>query len=67
MNEIAALIFYSFTNKNSEYMRRVSESDSYCAFEIVMRKLPKKHFLRGEEYAKKFMEIVKKVDLRLFE
>lgn len=32
MNEVVALIYYCFTNKNSEYFRRVSESDTYFVF-----------------------------------
>lgn len=47
MNEIVALVYYCFTNKNSEYFRRISESDAYFVFEIIMSRLPKKHFQKG--------------------
>lgn len=67
MNEIAALVFYSLTNKNSEYFRRVSESDSYFMFELIMSRLPKKHFQKGEEYVKDLLNFLKKLDLRLYE
>ena len=66
MNEIAAIIIYCFTNKNSEYFRRTSESDSYLIFEMIMEKLPKKHFQKGEDYVKRFNSILQKMDLRLF-
>lgn len=32
-----------------------------------MRKLPKKHFEKGEEYVKQFVALLKKLDLRLYE
>ena len=32
-----------------------------------MRKLPKKHFERGPQYVDKFVEMLKKMDLRLYE
>lgn len=41
MNELAALIFYSFANKNSEYFRRVAESDAYFCFQKVVRTIYK--------------------------
>jgi hypothetical protein len=50
MNEVAAIIFYSFANKNSEYFRRVAESDAFFCFEKIMKqlnKLPIPGFLNG--------------------
>ena len=50
MNEVAALIFYSFANKNSEYFRRVAESDAFLCFEKIIKqlnKLPIPGFLNG--------------------
>lgn len=67
MNEFAALILYCFTNKNSEYFRRVSESDSYFVFEDLMKRLPKKHFQKGEDYVKRFNAMLRKLDFRLHE
>ena len=55
MNEFIAIIYYCLTNKNSEYFRRVSESNAYFLFEILMKKLPKKHFERGPQYVTRFM------------
>ena len=70
MNELAALVFYSFANKNSEYFRRVAESDAYFCFQILMGFLRSHNptgFLNGERYVHKFEELLKKVDLRLYE
>jgi hypothetical protein len=70
MNELAALIFYSFANKNSEYFRRVAESDAYFCFDKVMKaiaRLPIPGFLNGEKYSQRFEELLKKIDLRLYE
>ena len=57
MNELAALIFYSYANKNSEYFRRVAESDAFFSFQKVMTYLIKftpNSILNGEKYAHKF-------------
>jgi hypothetical protein len=57
MNEVAALIFYSYANKNSEYFRRVAESDAYFSFQTLMGFLLKhapNGMFNGEKYAKKF-------------
>ena len=70
MNELAALILYSFANKNSEYFRRVAQSDAYVCFEEIMIrlwKLPIPGFLNGQKYANCFEELLKKVDMRLYE
>lgn len=70
MNEVAALIFYSYANKNSEYFRRVAESDAYFSFQTIMGFLLKhapNGMFNGEKYAKKFEELLRKVDLRLYE
>lgn len=70
MNELAALIFYCFANKNSEYFRRVAESDAFFCFEIVMKDLWRhapNGFLNGEKYSHRFEELLKKIDLRLYE
>lgn len=39
MNELVAVIYYCLTNKNNEYFRRVSESDTYEIFTILMNEL----------------------------
>lgn len=70
MNELAALFFYSYANKNSEYFRRVAESDAYFSFQTLMNYLLKfapNGLLNGEKYARKFEELLRKVDLRLYE
>jgi hypothetical protein len=70
MNELAALIFYSYANKNSEYFRRVAESDAFFSFQCIMSYLLKyapNGLLNGEKYAHKFEELLRKVDLRLYE
>ena len=70
MNELAALIFYSFANKNSEYFRRVAESDAFHCFQKVVKalyKLPIPGFLNGERYSHRFEDLLKKVDMRLYE
>lgn len=57
MNELAALIFYSFANKNSEYFRRVAESDAFFCFHKIMtylRKFSSNGVLNGEKYSHKF-------------
>ena len=64
LNDIVAVIYYSLTNKNGEYFRRVSESDTYEIFTLLMnqlmisplpnpynKKLPLfDHFSCGEKY-----------------
>jgi hypothetical protein len=69
MNELAALIFYSFANKNSEYFRRVAESDAFFCFQKLIKalqKLPIPGFLNGEKYSRRFEDLLKKVDMRLY-
>lgn len=39
MNELVAVIYYCLTNKNNEYFRRVSESDTYEIFTLLMSEL----------------------------
>ena len=70
MNEVAALLFYSYANKNSEYFRRVAESDAYFSFQTLMNYLLRfapNGLLNGEKYARKFEDLLRKVDLRLYE
>ena len=69
MNEIAALLFYSYANKNSEYFRRVAESDTYFCFERVVEALTNgtHSFLSAEKWADRFEELLRRVDLRLYE
>jgi hypothetical protein len=48
MNEIAAILYFSFTNQNTEYERRVSESDAYFCFERVISKIGYGNFSNNE-------------------
>ena len=48
-------------------MRRVSESDAYFIFELVMGMLPRKHFQKGADYVKKLNCMLLKMDFRLHE
>lgn len=70
MNEVAALVFYCYANKNSEYFRRVAESDAFFSFQTIMGYLLRyapNGLLNGEKYSHKFEELLRKVDLRLYE
>lgn len=81
MNELVAIIYYSLTNKNNEYFRRVSESDTYEIFALLMTELNTypshiverckqpsfNHFISGEKYFELLKIMIRKYDFRLDE
>lgn len=70
MNEVVSLIFYSFTNKNSEYFRRTSESDAYFCLEIMLAQLSPhggNHFSNAHKNTSLFIDMLKRIDFRLYE
>ena len=70
MNEIVALLYFCFTNQNTEYERRVSESDAYFCFEKVMTIVGYGNFSSNEMLAARvqvFNDCIKKIDPKLHE
>ena len=74
MNEIMATLYYCFYNDENAYFKKNCEADAYFCFEIIMREI-KENFLVGtdkkllemDHRTKKFSEIFKKTDLKLWE
>lgn len=70
MNEIAAILYFCFTNQNTEYERRVSESDAYFCMERVMAVIGTSNFSSNEMLAARVQTLndcIKKIDPKLHE
>ena len=73
MNEILAVIYYTFENDDNPFMLNYSESDSYYTFEILLEEIKQVFIMDNVNYSQLFIsqqitfikKLLEKIDLEL--